>query len=341
MIVKEQHGFLPRKSCVSNLLDCMDAVSDIIAEDGSADILYLDFQKAFDSVPHKRLLSKLNAYGIIGRTLAIIKDFLSGRTFRVRVGSTFSNFYKVSSGVPQGTVLGPLLFLLFINDLPESIQSFVSLFADDLKLVTSTVQHKLAQADIDRLNCWERDWLLRFNVKDGKCKLLHVGLGNPRHDYFMNGERLPPVSTEKDLGVHTAEDLTWNTHIEKAVNKAKSVIGWIKRSLICCNKFVMVNVYKTLVRPHIEYAVQVWNPPAAHGYWKLILQLEDVQRAFTRLIDGIGILPYRTRLKKLQLTTLLERRMRGDLIETYKTTTGKAGYGHGLFRLSRSAAPRS
>ncbi len=108
--------------------------------------------------------------------------------------------------------------------------------------------------------------MLRFNVKDGKCKVLHVGLNNPNHDYSMNEERLPPVVTEKDLDVHTAEDLTWNTHIDKAVNKAKSVIGWIKRSLISRNKFVMLNVYKTLVRPHIEYAVQVWNPPAAHEH---------------------------------------------------------------------------
>ena len=338
MIASEQHGFLPGKSCVSNLLECMDAVSEILAEDGSADILYLDFQKAFDSVPHKRLLRKLEAYGIAGKTLAIVEDFLSGRTFRVRVGSTFSDSFTVSSGVPQGTVLGPLLFLLFINDLPEGLHSFVSLFADDLKLVTSSVQHKLAQSDIDRLNCWEKDWLLKFNVEDGKCKVLHVGSDNPRHEYFMNGERLPQVETEKDLGVHTTEDLKWSVHVEKAISKAKSITGWIKRSLICRNKFVMLNVYKTLLRPHIEYAVQAWNLPAIHGNWKLILQLEDVQRSFTRLIDGIGLLPYKTRLEKLQLTTLLERRMRGDLIETYKIITGKVHYGHDLFRLSRSGS---
>ena len=143
----------------------------------------------------------------------------------------------------------------------------------------------------------------------------------------MNGESLPQVESEKDLGLHTDEVLSWSIHIEKSVNKAKSVIGWVKRSLICRNKFVMINVYKSLVRPHIEYAVQAWNLPAVHGNWRQILLLEDVQRSFTRLIDGIGILPYHTRLKKLQLTTLLERRMRGDLIETFKITTGKVDYG--------------
>ncbi len=101
-------------------------------------------------------------------------------------------------------------------------------------------------------------------------------------------------------------------------------------------KLVMLNVYKTLIRPHVEYAVQIWNPPAIHGYWQLILEIEDVQRSFTRMIDGIGLLPYRERLKKLGLTTLLERRMRGDLIETFKITTGIVKYGKNLFRLSRS-----
>ena len=337
MIVKEQHGFLPGKSCVSNLLECIDTVNDILGTgSGSADILYLDFQKAFDSVPHRRLLKKLEGYGIKGNMLAIIGNFLTNRKFRVRVGSTFSDWFKVTSGVPQGTVLGPLLFLLFINDLPCGLQSFVSLFADDLKLVTSADKHNIAQEDIDKLNKWEQDWLLRFNVKDGKCKVLHVGKNNPKNAYFMNSVQLPAVEDEKDLGVLTSRDLHWNSCIEKAVSKAKSTIGWITRSLICRNKFVMINVYKSLVRPHIEYAVQVWNPPASHGYWKLILQLEEVQRSFTRLIDGIGILPYSERLMILQLTTLLERRMRGDLIETFKITTGKVSYGKDLFRISRS-----
>ncbi len=134
-------------------------------------------------------------------------------------------------------MLGPLLFLLFINDLPDGIKSFVSLFADDLKLVTSTSKHKLAQEDIDKLNVWEKDWLLKFNVDDGKCKVMHIGYNNPRHEYFMHGERLPIVQSEKDLGVVTTSTLKWSDHIDNSVKKAKSVIGWIKRSLICRNKF--------------------------------------------------------------------------------------------------------
>ena len=127
-------------------------------------------------------------------------------------------------------------------------------------------------------------------------------------------------------------------HIKKIVNKAKSVIGWIKRSLISRNRLVMINVYKTLVRPHVEYAVQLWNLPAVHGNWNHIMELEDVQRSFTRLVEGIELLPYKYRLKELQLTTLLERRMRGDIIETFKLISRKVDYGKEIFRLSRSKA---
>ena len=335
-IVNQQHGFLPGKSCISNLLECMDFVYEILNENDTADILYLDFQKAFDTVPHKRLLKKLEAYGISGKTLIIVKDFLSDRTFKVKVGSVLSQEFWVSSGVPQGTVLGPLLFLIYINDLPDGIKSFVSLFADDLKIVTRSSNHSIAQQDLDKLSEWEKTWLLTFNVNDNKCKVLHIGKTNPCTDYNLNGCKLPQVYSEKDLGLNTTDSLNWSTHIQKSINKAKSVIGWISRNLISREKEVMLNVYKSFVRPHLEYAVQVWNLPATHGNWKIIKDIESVQRSMTRMIDNIGLLPYSDRLDAMGLTTLLERRTRGDLIETFKIVTGKVNYGNNIFRVSRS-----
>ena len=135
-----------------------------------------------------------------------------------------------------------------------------------------------------------------------------MSIGNcyPTAKYIMNGFDLPTIKEEKDLGVVTTTTLKWNQHITKCVNKSKSVVGWISRNVISRDKYVMLNVYKSLVRPHLEYAVQVWNPPAVHGNWKIILDLEGVQRSFTRMIDNIGLLPYKGRLESLGLTTLLE-----------------------------------
>lgn len=287
-LCQEQHGFIGKRSCFSNLLECMDRAYDILDQQDSLDIIYLDFMKAFDSVPHKRLISKLKSYGITGRTLEAIKDFLSNRKFRVRVGEKFSKLFDVLSGVPQGSVLGPLLFIIYINDLTGGIQSFASLFADDLKLLTAAKNCHIAQEDLDFLTTWQNTWLLKFNTKDNKCKVLHVGRTNPIHDYYMNSSVLPDTKLEKDLGVTVNDSLTWVTNIESAINKAKCMIGWVSRNVISRDKTVMLSIYKSLIRPQIEYCVQLWNPRPKHGNWTIILKIEDVQRKFTRMIDGVG-----------------------------------------------------
>ena len=137
LIAPEQHGFLPGRSCTSNLLDSMDVILHMIDDGLRVDMLFFDFSKAFDTVPHHRLLVKLENYGITGVSLEIIQDFLTDRWMLVGVGDHFTELTRVISGVPQGSILGPLLFLLYINDLPEAIKSRVFLFEDDLKMIAN------------------------------------------------------------------------------------------------------------------------------------------------------------------------------------------------------------
>ena len=189
--------------------------------------------------------------------------------------------------------------------------------------------------DIEELQVWESIWLLNFNVS--KCKVVHVNLNNnPKLNYCLNGKPLEVSEQEKDLGVITHNSLLWNEQIKACIAKANKMICWIIRNLVLRDKDVMLTIYKALIRPHLEYCVQLWNPAATHGSWGIVLELEGVQRRFTRLINEVGTLPYSRRLDILNLTTLAERRLRGDLIETFKAANGLTEYGKNLFNFSRS-----
>ena len=312
-ILIHQHGFVTGKSCLSNLLEMFDNILELLEQGLPVDLFYFDFSKAFDTVPHYRLISKLESFGITGKVLDVIRDFLSDRTIRVQVERRYSVIRNVLSGVPQGSVLGPLLFVLFINDLPDSVKSSVKLFADDLKLIGNAADHKSITDDLEELENWENIWLLRFNPS--KCKVMHLDFNNnPTLNYCLDGISIDTTEQEKDLGVTTHMSLKWNEHIKTSISKANRMICWVVRNLIVRDRSVMLSIYKCLIRPHLEYCVQMWNPAVTHGSWQTILELESVQRRFTRLIEGIGALPYSDRLEALNLTTLAERRIRGDLI---------------------------
>ena len=336
-ISPEQHGFVEQKSCLSNLLESVELIIDMLEEGAPVDILYFDFRKAFDSVPHYRLLTKLESFGITGKTLDIIRDFLSGRSFRTFVVGELSSARIVLSGVPQGMVLGPLLFVIFINDLPDNIKAMTRLFADDLKAFVDANNCSHVENMLEDLQNWEDTWLLSFNP--GKCKVLHLQFNsNPMNQYIFNGVALDAVETERDLGVVTNKSMSWDTQINACISKANQMIAWVTRNTVLRDIYVMRSIYKTVIRPHLEYCVQLWSPTASHGNWTNIIKIENVQRRFTRLIDGIGTLPYSERLEALKLTTLAERRIRGDLIETFKIINGLVNYGQNLFSTGRSGA---
>ena len=237
-------------------------------------------------------------------------------------------------------MLGPLLFLLFVNDLPEGIRSILKLFADDVKMIVDPNNFSNISLDLELLELWEAQWCLKFNVQ--KCMVMQIGLSNPKNQYSFGGESLRCVDNEKDLGVTFNSSFSFEDHVRNSIAKANRTIAWVTRNVISREPSVMLGLYKSLIKPHIEYCSQAWAPMARHGNWSLILELEAVQRSFTRMIDGLGLMTYRERLDKLNLTTLLERRVRGDLIEMFKIQEDFVCYGADLFgRSGRTVAARS
>ena len=314
-----QHGFRSKRSCLTNLLDFFHDVFDNYDKCRSIDIIYLDFQKAFDKVPHKRLLDKLLTHGISGSIHDWIKDWLSERKQRVVINGVSSPWLNVKSGVPQGSVLGPVLFLIYVNDLDDGLMCKVSKFADDTKLtskVITTQEKEALQSDLDRLTCWANKWQMKFNVD--KCKVLHIGSSNDRVQYEMNGQILEAVNKEKDLGVMISSDLKPSQHCSEVVKTANKLVGFIGRAFENKSETVLLKLYNSLVRPHLEYCVQFWSP----YYQKDIDKLERVQRRLTKMIPRLRNMPYEERLKSLNLFSLSKRRMRGDLIEVFKIFKG-------------------
>ena len=317
---RNQHGFLPRRSCVSQLLETLDDWTREIEEGHPVDVAYLDFQKAFDSVPHCRLLSKLHDLGIRGKVLAWIKNFLTGRRQRIVVRGSKSSWAPVLSGIPQGSVLGPTLFLLYVNDLPDNVQSGIKLFADDAK-VYANVQDQRGrdhlQEDLDALRTWSGVWQMPFNAT--KCKVLHLGPGNPQYAYTMFDVHLEQVGGEKDLGVIIDSSLKFRKQAAAAVAKANRVLGAIRRSFEHIDQQTLPLLYKTLVRPLLEYGNAAWGPYNAAD----IKLVERVQRRATRLVRPIRHYSYEDRLRALCLPSLQYRRRRGDVILIHQVMNGR------------------
>ena len=264
LLSNKQHGFLGKRSTVTQLLSYLDKCADSISESKVVDVIYFDFAKAFDTVPHRRLLKKLNAYGIRGLTLDWIKSFLSDRHQYVKVNDKLSKEGKVLSGVPQGSVLGPLLFVMYINDLPEVTNSDMYLFADDTKLVEEINSAEDAirlQLDIDAMERWSKDWLLRFHPD--KCHVLTLGkFWNIKHahPYNIGGVILEHVEQEKDLGVIIDGELNFDEHIFSKIKKANSIVGLISRSFDFLSPEMLRTLFTAFVRHHLEYAQSVWSP---------------------------------------------------------------------------------
>ena len=247
------------------------------------DVIIMDFAKAFDKVPHRRLLYKLGYYGIRGSTHKWLSSWLSERSQKVVLDGQASDPVPVLSGVPQGSVLGPVLFLIFINDLPDNIRSSVRLFADDCVLyrnIKSPIDCQILQDDLNSLSQWETDWQMKFYV--AKCHSMRVTRHLPDKqilfDYTLHQQKLEQVQSAKYLGLTITDNLDWGQHVSEISCKATKTMGFLWRNLALATRHTKEVAYKTLVRPQLEYAAPIWNP-----YHKLQIQeVEKVQRTAAR-----------------------------------------------------------
>ena len=273
-----RHGFRKRRSCETQLIQNVDDLTKSPHYTGHIDAVLLDFSKAFGKVSHPYLAAKLHHYGLRGNTLDWIQSFLSNRTQEVVLEGKRSFTAAVTSCVPQGTVLGPILFPCYINDLPDQVSSTARLFADDSLLyrnINATSDTDTLKDDIDKLQKWEADWLMEFNPDN--CDIFRTT--NRRNKkvvscYSIHGKAPKEATCAKYLGVTIDRKLTWNDHIDKITKKANITRAFLQRSISSCPQAIKSRCYQTFVRPIVEYASTVWDP-STKTYTKAV---ENVQR---------------------------------------------------------------
>ena len=294
-----------------------------------SDVVYFDFAKAFDSVNHDIILSKLKyLYNIDGALLKFILNYLKDRNQNVVIGNHASSNKSVSSGVPQGSILGPLLFVLFINDLPQGLSdgTHLALYADDTKIwrsIQSHADHLYIQKDIDYLNSWASNNLMEFHPQ--KCKVLSVShLPPPTVDnfiYTLNNVNLDYVEVEKDLGVDITPRLNWNSQCDRLCTKANQQLGIVKRNAyFVSDPMKRRALYISLVRSQFEHCSIVWRPTSKTNIQKIeSIQKKAIKWIFSEEASSYGSLPtYLAKCKQVKLFTMADRFEINDILFLHK-----------------------
>lgn len=302
-----QHGFRPHRSCETQLAHTLGHISHLYDHKHTIDVIILDFSKAFDTVNHRKLIFKLERTGLNSRLILWISSFLRNRQQYVEIEHHKSVVKPVVSGVPQGSVLGPLLFLIFINDLPTAIQSQCRLFADDAIIYNTSNNISNLQTDLVAVENWARQWQMSFNVD--KCVFLQIGaqiVGHP--GYSFCGKLLPKVDSSPYLGLQLQCNLKWDEHINRITSKATQKLAMIRRVLKTADLPTRKIAYFSLVRPSLEFGSQIWDPYYKHH----IKQLEKIQNKALRFIFNIkGQISFTKLREDTNIESLKERRKQG------------------------------
>jgi len=319
-----QHGFQRAQSCTSQLLEFLKDITLSLDQELCVDVIYIDFSKAFDKVNHTLLLTKLKLRNIPEPLTVWIASFLSDRRQRVVLGKAYSEWLPVTSGVPQGSVLGPLLFNIYVDDIDAVLQSGVKVkkFADDTKIYVTYKPEFASQAatklqeSLNAVSSWCTKWLMELNVK--KTTTMYFGKQNLHAEYTLNNQQLKQTTNTRDLGIIVSESGRVSEHCKSVSMRARRLTGVMLRTFQSRKQSVILPILKSIIRPVVEYASPVWCP----GLQKDIKEIESVQRRVTKCIHGLKEQPYAERLQSLGLPSLQARRTYFDLLECYKITHG-------------------
>ena len=326
LISEFQFGFLRGRSVESQLIYYSNFLAESLDDSIPVDVFYLDFKKAFDKIPHSILLSKLSSYGFKGPLLKFIQSWLSGRFQRVCYNNEYSDYSPVISGVPQGTVLGPLLFNIFINDIFKCVNSVMLLYADDGKImrpIKNYNDHLALKQDITSIVQWCVSNGMELSL--GKCAIMHFGANNPNYVYDFNSTTINAPSTIRDLGITFDSQLSFKPHIQTIVNNCHKRCNRILSAFRFKPPSLKLKLFKTFVLPILQYCSSVWYPKTK----ELSKLIESVQRRFTRYLLTSPNKPaptYKERLIELDIPSLSYRLLKHDLTLMYCILTKKIFY---------------
>jgi hypothetical protein len=317
LLTDSQHGFRQGLSCETQLTSTIHSIAKNSDQGYATHALILDFKKAFDKVPHRLLMEKLEKLSVSQPLIDWIASFLTSRSQKVTLSGISSQSRGVSSGVPQGSVLGPRLFLTYINDLPESVNCSTSLFADDTIMysaITSGFTTDDFQNNIDKLLAWSHKWLLEFNIDKCKIMIFTPGKLESLPIYFLDNSQLQIETQSLYLGVWLSFALSWRTHIETKARKASQMLGFLKRNLYNASQKVKLIAYKSLVRSVLEYGSQVWDPykrleidlleSIQRKAVRFICNIKGRQESITPLLEELGLEPLHIRRKNSRIALL-------------------------------------